>query len=522
MRRRKKGRLTMKYLREVIRLYNLGGLSNRQIAKACNVSPTTAGGCINKYIDSGIPYETFAELPDEKLESIFYPKEPDQPVYSRPMPDMEYLCKELKRKGVTLQLLWEEYISENPGGYSRSQFSYHYQQWSKKINPTMRFNHKAGEKVFVDFSGYKPEIVNPITGEVTSVDLFVATLGASSYTYAVCVPDQTKEFWIEAHVKMFDFFGGVPECIVPDNLKSGVTSPCFYDPDINPGYADMAAHYGIAVVPARPGKPKDKGKVENGVLNVQRRILAVLRNRTFNSIQELNSAVAEELVNLNDRPMQHMKSSRRQLFEELDQPALKPLPAERFEQYSWKKAKVSFNYHVQVGDTHYSVPWRLMGETVDVKYNSRIVQILHKNKCIASHPRSFKRGYYATSAAHMPPNHQFVASGWTPERINKWASKAAGAYTAKAIDAIIDSRQFPEQAYKSCMGIMKLSKYYPPERLEKACRMVLESGTVRYNSIKSILEKGLDKIHYLEGEPRKNLVHENIRGNEYYRIKGDD
>ena len=521
MRRRNKGRLTMKYIREIIRLHHLGTLSERKIAKSCKVSPTTVGSHISKYEETGMSYAEFTGLSDAELKSIFYPCVEDEPKYSRPMPDMDYLYKELKRQGVTLQLLWEEYIRETPGGYSRSQFAFHYQQWRKKLNPTMRFNHKAGEKVFVDFSGSKPEVGDPKTGEVRSVELFVGTLGASSYTYALCVPDQTKEFWIDAHVKMFEFFGGAPECIVPDNLKSGVTSPCFYDPDINPGYADMAWHYGVAVVPTRPSHPKDKGKVENGVLNAQRRILAAIRNQTFYSIQELNAAVKDELTMLNKRHMKHMKASRSQLFEEIERPALSPLPSERFEQYSWKKAKVHIDYHVEVEGAYYSVPYRLIGETVDIKYNSRILKVLHSNKCAASHPRVLKKGHYVTSETHMPPNHKHYASAWSPERIRKWASDAAGIHTSEAIKTLIESKVYPEQAYRSCIGIIQLSKHYPPERLEKACRMALDNGAVRYKSIKSILEKGLDKIHYLEPEVRKNIVHENIRGNNYYRTKGE-
>ncbi len=518
MAKKHQGRISMQHIKEIIRLNNLGGQSNRTIATSCKVSPTTVGEYIGKYKESGISYEHFIELDDDSIRQIFLPSQPEKP-HKKPMPDMDYLHKELSRKHVTMQLLWEEYIAEHQDGYSRSQFSYIYQQWRKQLDPVMHMSHKAGEKVFVDFSGSRPSITDPLTGEITEVELFVGTLGASSYTYAVCVYSQQLENWILCHTKMFEYFGGVPECIVPDNLKSGVTDACFYDPEINRTYADLAAHYNSFVLPARPRHPKDKGKVENGVKIAQNRILASIRDKVFYSLQELNAAISEELEKLNDRQMAHINRSRRQLFEELDKPALKALPPEQFEMFAWKRCKVHVNYHIAVDKINYSVPYTLIGKSVDVRYNSRLLEIFYNGKRVVSHIRSYNTACYVTIPSHMPSNHN-ILHAWSPEKISRWA-EGIGEYTGIFVDTLISNSRHPEQSIKSCMGIKALSRKYPQERLEAACKRALDAGAVRYKHLKSILETGMDKISYIEPETTIIPIHENIRGGGYYHIGGE-
>ncbi len=386
----------MKTEREIIRLFNLG-LSARNIAVSCNISPTTASSYVNRFKSLNIDYDVFKLLTDEEIKTKLNPA---AIIPKRVTPDMEYLHGELKRKGVTLYLLWEEYKSNNPDGYEYSQFAYYYRQWKKLLDPVMRINHKMGEKVFVDFSGYKPSIKNPDTGVMTEVELFIGVLGASSYTFALSVYNQTLENWIDCHVKMFEFFNSVPAVIVPDNLKSGVTHACYYDPEINPTYLDMATHYNIVILPARPKKPKDKPKAEKGVLDAQRRILAPLRNKIFFSIEELNETISEVLKEHNNKPMQKINKSRYELFQE-EKKYLKPLP-ERYELSYWKRASVGIDYHVNVNNTYYSVPYQLVCKQVDICFDSNLVKIYHNSKIIASHKRSFAELYFVTDKKHMP------------------------------------------------------------------------------------------------------------------------
>lgn len=348
----KKGRKkSMRTVREILRLHFEHHLSRRAIAHACAVSPTTVGDFLRRAQGSGLGWEALSALDDSSLKTLLKP-DGSAPASRKPLPDFEYLRTEKKKKGVTLQLLWEEYRSIHPDGYGRSQFCELYHRYVRTLDPVMRFEHKAGDKLFVDFSGDKPSHVDRETGEVIEPELFVAVMGASSRIYAVAVPSQQIPDWTRAHIGAFEYYGGVPACVVPDQLKSGVKTSCRYDPEINPVYAELCAHYGVAVVPARPREPRDKAKVENGVLQAQRRILAALRNRTFFSLAELNAAIAVELEKLNHRPMQGLGKSRNQLFEELDQPALKALPAERFQLREWKKAKVHIDYHVAVQGCH--------------------------------------------------------------------------------------------------------------------------------------------------------------------------
>ncbi|MEN8264932.1 MAG: IS21 family transposase [Nitrospirota bacterium] len=513
----------MRKIDEVCRLRLKMGLGINQIAGACNISTSTASTYVKKIEELNLSYEELTFLDEEALYKLLFPLVAETPVSEKAVLDFEYLTKELKKKGVTLQLLHEEYLRDNPEGYKRSQFYEKYRQYAKKLNPVMRFNHKAGEKMFEDFSGDRPHYINPETGEAVETELFVTALGASSYTFACAVADQKVENFIKGNIKALQYYGGCPECIVPDNLKSGVKSACYYDPEINRTFADMAEHYNVAVVPARVRKPRDKAKVENAVLQAQRRILAALRNRTFFSLNELNEAILEEVDKLNRRPMAVTGKSRRELFEEIEKPVLRPLPAERFEIYNYKTpSKLHIDYHVSVEKSYYSVPYTLIGKVVEVKYNSRVVEVYHKKRRIASHIRTYKKGKYITEDSHMPHEHRQYLE-WTPERIKNWGGKT-GPYTRTMMHRIMESRKYPEHGFRNCLGIIRLSKQYTPERVESACKRALAVEAYNYRSVKSILQTGLDKVAYLdEHKETKPIEHPNIRGREYYReVMGND
>jgi len=508
----------MRKIREVLRLHGEQQLSPREISKSCLVPRSTVQDYLKRAEQAGISWAQAAGLDDTALERLLFPpKDPDTSARA-PMPAMGDLYQEMRRKGVTLQLLWYEYKQRHPEGYQYSYFCRQYRDYLKKLNPVMRFRHRAGEKMFVDFAGQMVDIVNGLTGEVSQAYVFVAVLGASSYTYAEAFPGEDLDSWITAHVHAFEFFGGTPQVVVPDNLKSGVTRPCFYEPDINPTYQDLARHYGIAVIPARVEKPRDKAKVENAVLVAERWILAALRNHTFFSIAELNKAIREKLTELNTRPMQVIKKTRRELFDTLDRPALRPLPATPYEFARWKKARVNIDYHVQVEHHYYSVPYQLAREEVEVRFTASTVEIFFKNSRVASHPRGLNPGGFTTLTEHMPKSHQKYLN-WTPSRIIQWAA-TNGPGTQSLVSAILDSRPHPEQGFRSCLGIMRLTKHYPPHRVEAACKRALGIKALSYRSVESILKKGLDQqlplIPEPEPDPPPSPSHPNVRGPAYY------
>jgi transposase len=514
---KKKGRkLTMRKLKEIARLHLELHLGVRPIARACNVSTSTASIYVEKLKELGIDYKEISDMEEDVLYDLLFPKTEVAPV--RVLPDFIYLHKEMKKKGVTLQLLYEEYRRDNPDVYERTQFYYLYHNWIKKADPVMRFTHKAAEKMFVDFSGDKPHYQDP-TGKIIEVELFVSVLGASSYIFARAVADQTTESFIGCNIRAFEFYGGCPECLIPDNLKSAVTHACYYDPEINKTLAAMAQHYNIAVIPTRVAKPKDKAKVENAVLQAQRRILAALRNRTFFSLMELNEAIMEETKRLNERPMAVIGKSRYELFIEIEKPVLRSLPSERFVISSWAKAKVHIDYHVKVEKTYYSVPYTLIGEYVDIMHTVNIIEIYHKGKRMASHARIDKPGTFVTENLHMPNEHRQYLE-WTPARIKLWGQKI-GPHTKTLMEEIMNHRTHPEHGFRSCLGIIRLSKTYSPERVEKACKRALEIKAYNYKSVKSLLQMGLENV--AETENKKIVpLHDNIRGNDYYREMSHD
>jgi len=507
-------RLTMRKLREVLRLKLECGLSERAIARSCSIARSTVAEYLRRAEAAGLSWPLPAELDEAALFRLLFPVREPSNSRTIPCPDWSVIHTELHKKSVTLRLLWVEYREAHPDGYGYSQFCEHYRQWAKRLKPSMRFTHIGGEKAFVDYAGQTVPIVNPETGEVHQAQIFVGVLGASSYTYAEGHWSQDLPNWIGAHVRMFAFMGGVPEIIVPDNLKAGVTHPCRYEPELNPTYQDLAQHYGTAVIPARVRKPKDKAKVEVAVQVVERWVLARLRNLTFFSLVSLNQAIRELLQDLNTRPMRHLGRSRRQLFEALDQPALKPLPEQPYEFALWKKAKANIDYHVEFERHYYSVPYTLGRPTVYVRATESTLEIFYQGQRVASHLRSTVPGRYTTQTEHMPPAHQH-AQDWSPERLTRWA-QTIGPHTTQLVQAVLDSRQHPQQAFRSCLGILQLTKYYGAERLEAACRRALPAGIVSYKGIKNILAAKLDQAEPDESPLVIPSRHENIRGQTYY------
>jgi transposase len=508
----------MRKIAEVLRLKHVKNLSNRKIAKSCKIGRTTVGDYLSRAEEAGISWPLPEGMTEAELHRrLFSPKSHQSRPLFVPEPEWNTVHQELQRKGVTLFLLWEEYKQAHPDGYQYSWFCREYRNWRGKLDPVMRHTHRAGEKLFVDYSGQTVPIVDPRTGEVHQAEIFVAVLGASNYTYAEATWTQSLPDWIQSHVRAFEYFQGVSEIVVPDNLKSGVHKAHIYEPDLNPTYQDMARHYNLAIIPARKRKPKDKAKVESGVQVVARWVLARLRNHTFFSLEELNREIRRLLERLNERPFRKLPGSRKIRFEELDKPALQPLPETRYEFAQWKKVRVNVDYHVEIDRHYYSVPYQLIKKQLDARYTERTVEIFHQNSRVACHKRSYQKGRYSTVKEHMPKAHQEHAS-WTPERLIRWAGKT-GPYTAQVVETIMANKLHPQQGFRPCLGIMRLGKNYGSDRLEKACHRAVVLGSFNYKSIESILKNNLEQ-RALPGQDEtpeaKPLNHENIRGSNYY------
>jgi transposase len=508
-------RISVRKIQEVLRLKWESGLSNRAIASSCSISPTTVSEYVRRADAAGLRWPVPETLDEDQLYLLLFPRPAPSSEREIPEPDWQFMHTELRRKGVTRRLLWLEYRAAHPDGYGYSRFCEIYRDWAKKLGPPMRLVHKAGEKMFVDYAGQTVPVVDPETGEIRQAHIFVAVLAASNYSYVEAQWAEDLPNWIDGHVRALDFFGGVPEIIVPDNLKAGVKHPSRYEPDINPTYLHMAEHYGTVIIPARVRAPKDKAKAEVGVQVVERWILARLRNRRFFALADLNRAIHKLLYELNDRTMEHLGKSRREFFEELDRPALKPLPAERYEFAIWKKAKVHIDYHVEFEKHYYSAPHKLIGQDVFIRATERTVEIFHKHRRIASHPRSRARGRHTTQLEHMPANHRQYAE-WSPERFLKWA-EAIGPQTHAVVQSALAARRHPQQAHRTCLGILKLAKRFTRERLEAACGRALASGIHSYKGIKNILDTGLDRVPLEEPASESLDPHANIRGPAYYR-----
>ncbi|MEW6405333.1 MAG: IS21 family transposase [Chloroflexota bacterium] len=503
--------LTVRKIREILRMKWTLGLSDRQVSASLKIAHSTVGEYLKRAEQAGLDWEQAQGLEEADLKAkLFPPKSPGSK--QRPEPNWEQIEKELKQKGVTRMLLWEEYLAEHPDGYGYSQFCERFRRWAEvQETPTMRKPKKAGEEAEVDYAGLTMPVIDPHTGEITQAEIFVGVLGASGLIYAEAQADQSKPNWVRGHVRMFEFFGGVPRIVRPDNLKSGVSKASFYEPDLNPTYHELSVHYGTAVIPTRAGEPKDKALGENAVQQVERWVLAPLRKMRFFSVEELNQAMRPRLDWLNDRPLTGQAHSRRDLFEEIEKAALQPLPDYPFEYLEVKQAKVHLDYHVSFEKHHYSVPHQYTRKTVLVRASERLVEIYAEGKRIACHKRCRHRGY-STQTEHMPANHRWYLE-WSPERFIKWG-RQIGPQTEAFIQATLASRRHPEQAYRSCLGVLKLADSASPQLLEAACGLALAHDALSYKAVKRLLKTKRDVLE--ASSTPEPVVHEHIRGQNYY------
>lgn len=510
--------ITMSKTRQILRLYTQGK-SKLFISAHSGVARNTVKKYIRQFHEQQLTFEQVNELNDEQLEQLFG-KEPlpaPSDRYEKLQAFFPRLDKELKRTGVTIDMLWKEYLKEHPDGYRHSQFGYYYRLWQRKVNPVMHMVHKAGDKMYVDFAGEKLQLTSKETGEITEAEVFVAILGASQLTYVEATASQQKEEFISTCENALYYFGGVPQAIVPDNLKSAVVKSDKYEPTLNETFADFAEHYGTTILPARVYRPKDKSLVEGAVKIVYTRIYASLRNQIFFSLKDLNTAIAQELEGHNNMLLKGRNYSRRQQFEEIERTALLPLPQLRYEFKKYMTVTVAKNGHICLSqDKHYySVPYRYIGKKVKVIYSQSQVEIFCKYIQIAVHPRSKGQYIYTTVADHLASTHKFL-SDWTPEKFIRWAA-SIGEEAKQYIVKVLEKKQHPEQSYKSCIGILSLSKKVGDQRLINACKRGLDYGIYNYKIIQTILEKGLDQLGDEHGEQLSMPLHENIRGENYYQ-----
>ena len=505
--------LTMRQLRQMLRLHH-DGVSARAIARTLGVARSTIQDNLGRAQAAGIGWPVPAEWSDEVLEQRLFARSGVKPGRRRHSePDWAALARELKRPGVNLMVLWEEYREGHPDGYGYSRFCDLYRTFERRLSPVMRQHHVAGDKVFVDYSGKKIAIVDPVTGEVRDAEIFVAVLGASNYTYAEATWTQTLPDWIEAHVRMFRFFGGVPRLVVPDNLKSGVHKASFYDPEINRSYAMMAAHYGVGILPARPYRPRDKAKVEAGVRFAQSYILGRMRHQTLFSLAEANRAIAQVLDRMNGHVMRRLGLSRSDLFASIERAALRSLPASDYEFADWRFARVGVDYHVEVDGFYYSVPHALIRAQVDVRITNRTIEVFHRSQRVAAHQRRYGGPRHGTDPEHMPSAHRRYAA-WSPERFQRWA-RAIGPNTEGLVVAVLANRPHPEQGFRSCLGVLRLFRGLDPARAEAVAARALAIGALSYKSVASILENNLDRVAQAT-ESGAVIAHQNVRGPGYF------
>jgi transposase len=512
-------RVVMRKIREVLRLTLGERLSQRRVRQITGVPEATIYDYLKRAAAAGLAvWPLPKEVDDRELERRMFVSAGPPPL-TRPLPDWTYVKKELRRKGVTLQLLHLEYLEEHPDGYQYSQFCRHYHAWRRRLDVVLRQDYVAGQKMFVDFPGETVPIHDRETETVVmEAQIFVSVLGASNYIYAEALPSQQLVPWVNAHAHAFTFYGGCPEIAVPDNLPAGVTKAHRYEPIVNESYLDMAAHFGVAVVPARPYKPRDKAKAESAVLVVERWILARLRNHRFYSLGGLNVEIRRLVVTANLKPFKKLPGSRQSVFDEVERAALRSLPTRPYEFAVFQRGKkVHIDYHVEVDGHYYSVPYQHTGERVDIRLTASVVEIFLRGRRIASHLRSYVRGRHTTDPAHRPESHRRHLE-WPPERIVSWAEKT-GPETAAMVKGVMESRPHPEQGYRTCLGIIRLGKRYGEPRLEAACRRALSVRALSYRSVESILKNGLDRKPLPErgGRPLDRRHHENLRGPDYYQ-----
>lgn len=501
-------RLPVRKIREVLRL-KAAGMSGRQIAAAIGSALSTVQACVRRAEEAGLAWPLAEELSEQALYERLYRCE--VPPTSRPVPDFAYLHAELSRPGVTRWLLWQEYKAAQPDGWQYSVFCDRYRRWLATQEPVLRQNHAPGDKLFVDYAGQTVPITDRHTGEQREAQVFIGVLGCSNYTFAEATWSQQRPDWLGSHVRMLEYFGGVPAAIVPDNLKSGVHRARRYEPELNPSYHDFAEHYAVAILPARVRKPRDKAKVEAGVLIVERWILARLRNRTFFSLGELNAAIAELLEDLNTRPFKKLEGCRRSRFIELEQPVLRPLPVRPYEFGEWRRAKVHPDYHIEVKRAYYSVPYRLIGQRVDVRLTANAVEIFHQGQLVAAHARASARAQRSTHGAHRPAHHVAVIE----QSLARVLERAAlvGPATAEVLRCQAAHRKHLEETLRSAQGILRLSRDFTPERLERACQRALALKSYSYRAVRTLIETPAPPA----AAPTRDVAHDNLRGPEYFQ-----
>jgi len=503
----------MKKIREVLRLRYDRRATVHDIASACVLSTSTVHEYLYRSEAAQLTWPLPDEISDEDLERRLFPARLRKGEQERPLPDFAKIRAELTRKGMTLLLLWKEYRREHPDGYGYSRLAEFYKEWEKNADPRMLQHHQAGEKLFVDFAGLKAKVADPGTGEVREFPVFVSAMGSSQMVFARACAGEDRRSWLEAHVLAFEFYGALPMVLVPDNLKSGVTKPDYYDPVLNQEYAELARFYELTVLPARVRRPRDKAKVENAVQQVERWVLMPLRERVFFDLSELNEAIAQLVGELNDRLMKGPNASRAELFAQEDLPAMRPLPSERYAYAERRTAKIAPDYHIEIEGHKYSVPYRFIGKKVDVRIAFQTVEVFDGTTKIASHPRSSSRRGFTTEASHMPEKH--ANAKWTPERLIRWA-ESFGPQTVRFAQRVLDSKEHEEHGFRTILGVLRLSKTYPESRIEAACARANAIGALQYGNVRSILDKNLDQAALpMEAAPMPS--HGNVRGADYYR-----
>lgn len=510
----------MRHIREILRQKLLLGHTHRAIAASVGVSAGGVGETVSRARQAGFStWQEVEALEEGELAARLYGVQ--RVGGPRPAPDPAELDVELRRKGVTLQLLHIEYLGRHPDGYRYTQFCNLYRAWKKRQGVVMRQIHRGGEKLFVDYSGAKPRLQDPKTGEVQEVELFVAAFGASSCTYAEATLTQSTQDWIRSHERAFEYFDGVPEVVVPDQLKAAVVGACRYEPELQSTYEEFLVHCGAVCIPARQRKPRDKAPAEVAVQVVERWVLAKLRNQVFYSLDELNARIRELVAELNQAPLRRYGVSRRDLFERLDRPALNPLPASRFVYGEWKACKLRLDYHVEADGHYYSAPHSLAGEKLHLRVSAGTIEVWLRGKRITSHQRSHKKGGYTTNPEHMPASHRAHAE-WTPSSLVSWACKI-GPQTGTLAATILREQPHPERGYRSCLGLKKLEKKYGAARLEAASERALLVGAHSYRHVAAILQRGIDRIPPITAVSAntQTVPHGNVRGPEYYQGECD-
>lgn len=508
----------MRKIHEILRLHWDCKLSNRKIASSCSVGRATVDEYIHRAKAAGLSWPLPENIDDAQLENLLFPARAGRPQSSELMPDFVEMHEQLRRKGMTLALLWERYKENSPDGFNYSHFCDLYRQWEKKIDVVMRQSHRAGEKLFSDFAGSTLPVTDPQTGEILTAHVFVAALGATGYTYAEAFWSENSEAWCIGHANTFLYMGGVSEIIVPDNPKPTITQPSQYEPDVHPDFQYMASFFDAAVIPARVRKPKDKAKVELSVKLATMWIIAALRDSTFFSLAELNAAIRVLLEKLNNRPFKKLPGSRRSMFESIERPALKQLPAGRYEYTQIGYATAGADYHINIDGYLYSVPYQLAKQRLEYRLTSRTLEVFFRGRRVASHLRLWIKDKPSTLKEHMPSHHQYYQEKfleWTPERVISWGAKI-GPATAQAVKAIMETKRHPEQNFRACIGVIHLAKTWSNERLEAACRRALEVNACSYKYIKLILESNGDRRPNARQQLTLATPHDNVRGAEYY------